>query len=233
MFGRCIMEITDILGAATHISDPVLLEKLSGLARIRRLKKGDISLKTGEMQTKIHLLIDGVMRCYYLDGSGRETTDCFIIQPGYPVMTASLSIPSLITAQAVTATRLLELPLKPVMALMQEYPELLWAYNEILQKVLFFHWEIKTSYFGYSALERYLWFRKNWPGVEEVANSRHIASFLGMTPETLSRMRRMARDGGQVHELLSDPNSDWDASGIKRVLDHHGRQDGRSIDERI
>ena len=221
------MEIADILSAATHISDPVLLEKLSGLARIRRLKKGDISMKAGEMQTKIHLLVDGVMRCYYLDGSGRETTDCFIIEPGYPVMTASLSIPSLITARAVTATRLLELPLKETMALMQEYPELLWAYNEILQKVLFFHWQIKASRFSYSALERYIWFTRNWPGVEEVANSRHIASFLGMTPETLSRMRRMARNGGQVYELLNDPNSVWDASGIREVLDRHGRQDGQ------
>lgn len=226
------MEIVDLLGAATHISDAALLEKLSGLARVRHLKKGDITLKIGEPQTRLYLLIDGVMRCYFLDGSGQETTDCFITEPGYPVMPASLSMPSLITAQAVTAARLLELPLRQVMELMPEYPELLWAYNEILQKALFFHWEIKTSRFGYTALERYIWFKKNWPGVEEVANSRHIASFLGMTPETLSRMRRMARDSGQVHPLLDDPHSDWDSTRIKQNLDRHMRQDGLSCGEK-
>ena len=37
--------------------------------------------------------------------------------------------------------------------------------------------------------QRYAWFLREYPGLEAHAGKRHIASFLGMTPETLSRVR--------------------------------------------
>ena len=223
------MEIRRLLTDLMLVSDPALLSELEAVAQIRRLKKGEHTIRIGEMQTKLYIMISGVVRCYFLDGLNQEYTDCFITEPGYPVMTASISEPSLITAQAVVPTTLLELPMGTVARLMQEYTELLWLYNALLQKSLFFHWQIKTARYTYDALQRYVWFRKSWPEVERYANSRHIASFLGMTPETLSRMRHAVKNDQELVEMLSDPNSELDSSYIMEQVSSGRRQNGSAL----
>jgi CRP-like cAMP-binding protein len=46
------------------------------------------------------------------------------------------------------------------------------------------------------AAGRYLDFLSEYPGLEARVRQRHIASYLGMTPVTLSRIRsRLKRDG--------------------------------------
>lgn len=47
---------------------------------------------------------------------------------------------------------------------------------------------------GKSASERYRWFLSNYPGLIDRVPHRHIASFLNMTPVTLSRLRRAERE---------------------------------------
>ena len=220
------MDIRTFLAHQLQISDSALLDKMTAIAQICKLEKGESTIHIGEMQTRLYLLISGVIRCYFLDGLNQEYTDCFIIDPGYPVMTASISQPSLISAEAVTTCELLELPMQDLMELLPKHLELMWAYNAMLQKALFFHWQIKTARYTYNALQRYLWFCKNWPGVDKLANSRHIASFLGMTPETLSRSRSQARNNPEFTEMLNDPNSDWDAARIKEGLNNDVRQTG-------
>ena len=42
----------------------------------------------------------------------------------------------------------------------------------------------------YDAETRYRHFRKEFPGLEKQVKQRHIASFLSMSPETLSRIKK-------------------------------------------
>lgn len=44
-----------------------------------------------------------------------------------------------------------------------------------------------------TAMERYRWFLDEYPGLIDRAPHRHIASFLNVTPVTLSRLRREER----------------------------------------
>ena len=41
-----------------------------------------------------------------------------------------------------------------------------------------------------NAVTRYLNFRKAYPGIEQRVNQYHIASYLGITPVALSRIRK-------------------------------------------
>lgn len=45
-----------------------------------------------------------------------------------------------------------------------------------------------------SAVQRYQWFLKRYPGIVDCINIKYITSFLGMTPETLSRARKAIAD---------------------------------------
>ena len=51
------------------------------------------------------------------------------------------------------------------------------------------HWDIKRAVSQKTARERYVWFLKAYPGVIDLIPHRYIASYLGMTPITLSRVR--------------------------------------------
>jgi CRP-like cAMP-binding protein len=206
-------------------TDPEILAKLAKISSIRHLRRKEITVKLGQMQTHFYFLIHGVIRCYFYTNDGTEVTDCFITEPGYPVMMAALTAPSMISAQAVVDSELISVPIEAGMELIKSSNELLWWYNQVLHQALYFHWKIKTSRYCYDAAQRYQWFCQTWPGVDEVANGSHIASFLGITPATLSRLRHAAKQEPEPTQMLADPYSNWNGDRVEETL-RSRRQDG-------
>ena len=74
------------------------------------------------------------------------------------------------------------------------------VYNRYLLKALNVHWELKTMIGQESAMVRYHLFMKTYPGLVDHVRDKYVASFLGMTPVTLSRLRRKLREGGDEGE---------------------------------
>lgn len=66
-------------------------------------------------------------------------------------------------------------------------------YVQFLSRALRRHWESKMILSQYSAKDRYRWFLGKYPGVIDMVNHHYVASFLGMTPVTLSRIRSAER----------------------------------------
>jgi len=56
------------------------------------------------------------------------------------------------------------------------------------------HWRMKQVLHQYTALQRYQWFLETYPGLVDRVSNKNIASFLGMSPVTLSRLRRTMRE---------------------------------------
>ena len=84
--------------------------------------------------------------------------------------------------------------MEDVLAALEEIPELMEIYNFFLRKALARHWEGKILMHQCAAMERYQWFLREYPGLINAVSNKHIASFLGMTPVTLSRLRRKLRE---------------------------------------
>ena len=74
--------------------------------------------------------------------------------------------------------------------------------NRMLDRALFFHWEQKVSRFRLSAMQRYLKFMRDYPGLDGRINSRYIADYIGIAPESLSRLRKMLRDNDNEDEIF-------------------------------
>ena len=64
----------------------------------------------------------------------------------------------------------------------------------MLQQALRTHWEIRTMLCQHTAMERYQWFLQTYPALADRVSNKYIASFLGLTPVTLSRLRRALRE---------------------------------------
>lgn len=175
------------------ITDPEIVHMLTVSAREECLSRGHCLISMGEVRPAIHFLMEGVLRGYVVDENGRDVTDCFICQAGDVVVgCGELHKPSLVAIEAITPCRVLTLPMDLMLELMDK-PQLLQIYNQQLNAALIRHWELKMMLYRCSAMERYQWFRKHYPELEHVVCGKHLASFLGITPVTLSRLRRQLK----------------------------------------
>ena len=102
--------------------------------------------------------------------------------------------PSFVSIEALTDCELLAIPVFDLMELVNDSPQLLRVYNGLLTNSLRYHWSMKALMYQYTAMERYQWFLKYYPGLIERVSGKHVASLLGMTSVTLSRLKRVIRE---------------------------------------
>ena len=96
---------------------------------------------------------------------------------------------AIVTIEALTDGELLCIPIETVKTLLKENIFLMQIYNKLLADVMEKHWEIKNILHKQTAKERYQWFLTAYPGLIDKVTHRYIASFLEMSPVTLSRLR--------------------------------------------
>lgn len=188
------MELQNFYTETLKISDTQLVQTLAENSQIKVIKKGDMLQQIGSISTELYFLTKGLLRGFLLDAKGKEVTDCFAYIRGTPVVPCSdLGTPSLICIEALEDSELISIPFSVVLPLLASNLELISLYNRLLRDSLKMHWENKTILAQCTAAERYQWFLKNYPGLIERVNHRYIASFLGMTPVSLSRTRQTLR----------------------------------------
>lgn len=167
-----------------------LLVELTKTATLQRFKKGDIVLKMGAQQKWFYLLKDGITCSYALQKDGGEVTDCIMAEPGMPVMpTSELDAPSPNYVEALTDCTLVLLKMQDICAKAQADPDLAALINRYLARAWRDHYKTESALRLLPARDRYTWFLGEYPGVIDRVSHSRIASFLGMSPITLSRVR--------------------------------------------
>lgn len=189
------------------VYDEELLRTLEEHAKIEHVKRGEVLIRNGEMQEKLPILLSGVYRGYILDNEGHDVTDCFACVPGDVIMGCSaLGDPSRVNVEVVVEGDILMLPLEDILNMLENSRDMMLTYNQMLLDALSRHWELKVLLLRSSAMTRYQWFLRKFPGLIDHVSNKHVASFLGMTPVTLSRLRQRLKDTtGSTSGLLTDP----------------------------
>lgn len=183
---------------ALGITDEKLLDIVVPISRIKTVEKGALLIRHGERQSHVTFLMEGLLRGFYLDPDGRDVTDCFGLHPGTPAMACcGLNDPSPITIEALTPSRVVRIPYEAVMELLERDVRLVQMYNTLLLKSVQEHWQVKTMVCQHTATERYQWFLEEYPGLIDRVNNRYVASYLGMSPVTLSRIRGSLRENSE------------------------------------
>lgn len=191
-------ERQQVVGAISAIGDGLLsqedIERLAGSARIRSFNKGEQLIASGDIPASACILTSGVARAFYVDSAGKEVTDCIAFKPGEVLVpSAGLTTPSPVYVEAVCDLEILQIDIHCVIDMLETSFGLNKLYNRLLLSSWDYHWAIKHVISQERAKDRYLWFLKEFPGMAGVVPARHIASFLGMTPVTLSRLRAELR----------------------------------------
>lgn len=160
------------------------------------LKKNDIFLQAGKKSTKLSFIKSGLLRVFS-ETEKKEITQ-WISTPGYFVTDLSsfmTDIPARWDIQALTDTELYTIHKADYEKLQDKIPQ--W---HILEKNFIVHCftTIETrvySHLSMNAEERYLSFFNENPQLFNQVPLQYIASMLGMTSETFSRIRNKIATG--------------------------------------
>lgn len=187
-----------------------LCRKLADATEHVEMPSGEILFQKGEVLNYIYFLESGVCRATFLSYEDKDITDCLIYRTGEAIMTSfdrlEMDIAAPYTVEVIQDSSFFCIPMERVIELMYEYTtDVLMLYNRILIQSLEEHREAKLVLYQYSATERYQWFLKKYPGLIGKVQEKHIASFLGMTPVSLSRLKKGLRETDEKIEKPSKP----------------------------
>lgn len=154
--------------------------------------------KKGEMIPAEHkgfLLLSGVIRGYYLDTDGSDVTHLFIFEGStYGSDFLTTSKPQVCSFEALEECKTAELNRAALLDQIKKDQGLMMAYIHMLEEALKHRISRETGLVTKSATERYLDLKNEYPGIEKRVSQAYIASYLGITPVSLSRIRRVIRE---------------------------------------
>lgn len=179
------------------IDDAEVLSALSANATFARYRKGDLVMRAGEVLDRVGFLVSGVVRCFLVDSAGRDVTDCLMARPGAVLVSSpELAEPSPDSVELLADGEVAFVPLSVVSRLLSTSLAANQLYARMVAEAWREHWEVRRVVSQLRARDRYLWFVEKNPGLMEQVPNKYVASLLGMTPVTLSRLRSELRNEG-------------------------------------
>lgn len=98
--------------------------------------------------------------------------------------------PSIYTTRALADSEVMLLPKVRMEELLERYPVFERYFRIMFQNSLVTHQNRIIEAFAITAEDRYTRFQKKYPQLEQYVPLKYIASYLGITPEFLSKIRR-------------------------------------------
>ena len=158
----------------------------------KKIKKTQFFLQEGEVCRHLAFVNQGCLRAYSIDDKGEEHVVQFAIEDWwmndpYSYLTGE---PSAYNIDALADSDLLLLDRSSLEKLTLEIPKFERFFRLLLENKYVANQRRITAALSASAEERYLNFLNTYPAFARRIPQRHIASYLGITPESLSRIRK-------------------------------------------
>jgi CRP-like cAMP-binding protein len=166
--------------------------EISEVFNEREYSKGELFLKEGKISDSYFLLIEGFMRSFVTDTDGNDVTTAFYapVQPVFEVASFFNRIPSMENIEA----------LLPCKGWLINYEQLNHLFHSIPEFREFGRWVLVRGFTAFklrtlsmiteTAEQRYVSLMQSHPEVFQFAPLKQIASYLGITDTSLSRIRK-------------------------------------------
>ncbi|MBI1227136.1 MAG: cyclic nucleotide-binding domain-containing protein [Bacteroidetes bacterium] len=171
---------------------PATVEEIGSFFQKKQLKKEGFFLKTEQFADSMGFLQSGIIREYFIDHKGREVTK-WIATPGYFVVDIASFLfqqPSRWNLQALTDCELLVITKDNYQRIGQVVPKWLELEKRFIAKCFAVLEDRVAAHLSLSSEERYTLFFSQNPELFNQVPLQYLASMLGMTAETFSRIRK-------------------------------------------
>lgn len=165
---------------------------LRTLLEFKKFKKKELIVRNGEISNNYFYVIKGCLRSYIIDSKGLEQTIQFSSTNWWWADNESLlyDSPSKFNLAAVMDTEILIFNKKGKENSLKKYPKLERFYSIALEKSVIYLRNRLFQILSDNAETRYMKFCEQFPELINTVPQKQIASYLGVTPEFFSYMKR-------------------------------------------
>ena len=155
------------------------------------VEKGDVLLAPGELVPYQYFVYDGCLRTYFITEKGKEFTLQFAINDWWisdytAFFTGEKSI---FYIDCVKDSTIYKISKEGMEELYKEVPQIETFFRVKMERFFGSYQKRILSDLALSAEEKYLRFIQSYPNIEKHIKNYHLASYLGITTESLSRVR--------------------------------------------
>jgi len=168
------------------------LQAIANIMEPGKFKKKEHFITTNEICNKILFFTEGYFRFYHLDFNGNEITSDFYFAPGFITSYTSLITgnPSFVNVQAMEEMEVLELRKNDLYKLYAQHQSFERLGRIMAESVVISSEKHLFLLLNQTAETRYKNLIANHPQFIKHIPLQYIASYLGITQETLSRIRK-------------------------------------------
>ncbi len=188
-----ITDLRSFVEKFVHLGDEDF-DAFTDCLRLRVLKKKENLISEGEICSKIGFFTRGYFRFFHIDINGNEITTDFHFSPGFITSYTSFltESPSRTNVQALEPMEVMEISKASLYSLYNKYP-MIERLGRLMAEYVFITSERHLlMILNQTAETRYRLLLDKYPHFVNRIPLQYIASYLGITQETLSRMRKSA-----------------------------------------
>lgn len=168
--------------------NPQQIAFISKKGETLELQKESYFLEAGKVLTRTGFLLEGIIRICYYDNEGKEITKIFIEENH--LLLNQYNVPSTEYIQAATDCRLLVFSERD----WNEISNTIVGWEHIIQKIISRNLTQKlervSPLISQDATTRYMEFMEKYPNLVNRIPLSYIASYIGITQQSLSRIRK-------------------------------------------
>ena len=161
------------------------------ISKEKKVSKGEVLMREGQTVNKTFFVTQGSLRSFCVDKEGKEHTLQFAIKDWWisDFMAIYNIEPASLKVESITDAIVIEFNAKKLEEIYLQFPEFEAFQRKNLERhVVSLHKRILNQ-LQLTALERYNLFLEQYPNIEQHVPNYHIASYLGITQQSLSRVR--------------------------------------------
>ena len=167
-------------------------QKLKNISSIRNIEQGDYFLRQGDKSSEIAFVCSGLFRITYLTEDGKEFTKSFFPEHSFLISYSALleNRESYFSIEALEDSTIIVIDYNEWKVFFDN--EISWnkLLVVILQKAFCNKETREREFLIYDAKTRYLSFIQTYPKLSKKLKQHVIASYLGITPEALSTIKK-------------------------------------------
>ena len=184
-------ELLDYFKNTVTIS-PEIENKLKEIIKEKNLVKGEQILTDNSIKKEHVFVASGCLRSFFKTEDGKEHTIQFAIKNWWisDYITLYTDNKSVVTIESLTHSKVLIIDNSKVEKFYQKFPQFETIQRKNFEKRISALQKRILSLLALSATEKYNQFIKEYTEFEKIIPNYQIASYLGITPQSLSRIRK-------------------------------------------
>ncbi len=183
------LNFLDPLGKLSQAEQNLLLDH----CEITSAAKNEHLINMGDTVTHVLYLLEGIVRYYVVTEAGREVTKAFY-KDSFLIGSFDVTFnkgTNKFFVQTLSEVQFLKIPIDNIRNLLETSHEFSKAYNRFLTSVFIFKEKREIELLSTTGKERFENFRQEFSQIADEISGVTLASYLGVTPVQLSRIRRV------------------------------------------